>query len=66
MAGAVHISMIIIGRIILGLGVGVGTTVRPQDLPMHAEGARDGQEPFFASMTTIGPHEHECGQIQHL
>ena len=29
MAGAVHISMIIVGRIILGLGVGVGTTVRP-------------------------------------
>ena len=26
MAGAVHISMIIIGRLILGLGVGVGTT----------------------------------------
>ena len=30
MAGAVHISMIIIGRLILGLGVGVGTTVCPQ------------------------------------
>ena len=27
MAGAVHISMIIIGRLILGLGVGVGSTV---------------------------------------
>ena len=36
MAGAVHISMIIVGRIILGLGVGVGTTVRLQDLLQHA------------------------------
>ena len=32
MAGAVHISMIIVGRLILGLGVGVGTTVREQSL----------------------------------
>jgi hypothetical protein len=27
MAGAVHIAMVIVGRLILGLGVGVGTTV---------------------------------------
>ena len=32
MAGAVHIAMVIVGRLILGLGVGVGTTVRPQRL----------------------------------
>ena len=32
MASAVHIGMIIVGRLILGLGVGVGTTVRPQGL----------------------------------
>lgn len=30
MASAVHIAMIIVGRLILGLGVGVGTTVRIQ------------------------------------
>ena len=27
MAGAVHLGMVIVGRLILGLGVGVGTTV---------------------------------------
>ena len=36
MAGAVHISMIIIGRIILGLGVGVGSTVSAPWQALHA------------------------------
>ena len=34
MASAVHIGMIIVGRLILGLGVGVGTTVQPQRLSL--------------------------------
>ncbi len=28
MAASVHLAMVIVGRLILGLGVGVGTTVR--------------------------------------
>lgn len=35
MAGAVHISMIIMGRLILGLGVGVGTTVNHLSQALH-------------------------------
>lgn len=36
MAAAVHISMIIIGRLILGLGVGVGSTVSAPRHALHA------------------------------
>lgn len=35
-AGAEHISMVVLGRLVLGLGVGGGTTVRAQ--PRSADG----------------------------
>lgn len=38
MAGAVHIAMVIVGRLILGLGVGVGTTVSKIHVCMQSLG----------------------------
>ena len=35
-AGAEHISMVVLGRLVLGLGVGGGTTVRAQPHPAHS------------------------------
>ncbi|CAL5228352.1 g11467 [Coccomyxa viridis] len=55
MACAVHISMIIIGRLILGLGVGVGSTVGPVYLSEMAPAKLRGRlNVLFQLLITVG------------
>ncbi|CAK0785840.1 hypothetical protein CVIRNUC_009052 [Coccomyxa viridis] len=55
MASAVHIGMIIVGRLILGLGVGVGTTVGPIYLAEMAPAKLRGTlNVIFQLLVTIG------------
>lgn len=46
-AGAEHISMVVLGRLVLGLGVGGGTTVGAQHRPASGFACNFHYVPFF-------------------